>query len=202
MKIQEYMQIFWNGVFTRNPVFVIMLGLCSTLAITTSLGNAIGMGAATIFVLLASNVLISSLRSFVPARVRMPIFVVIIATFVTVASLVMEAFFPALHDALGIYIPLIVVNCVIMARAEAFAYKNSVFRSFVDALGMGFGFALAICLIAVIREALGSGRIGLLGLSFGTPAVGFFVLPPGAYLVMGLLIVLFKKFGELKWKTS
>ncbi|MFH1510189.1 MAG: electron transport complex subunit RsxE [Candidatus Woesearchaeota archaeon] len=197
-------QIFLKGIISRNPVFVIMLGLCSTLAITTSLENALGMSVATIFVLVASNVLISSLRNLVPSKVRMPIFVVIIATFVTVASLVMEAYSPSLYDRLGIYVPLIVVNCIIMARAEAFAYKNSVPKSLLDGLGMGIGFGLAICLIAVIREILGTAKLSLLGhaISLGTPGIGLFLLPPGAYLVMGLLIVLFKKLGEMNWKTS
>jgi electron transport complex protein RnfE len=189
---------FLNGIISQNPTFVILLGMCPTLAITVSLENAIGMGIATIFVLVFSNILVSSVRAIVPDKVRIPIFVVIIATFVTVVSMFVEAFAPSLFTALGIYLPLIVVNCIIMGRAEAYAYRNSVLNSAIDGLGMGAGFTLALMLIGSIREFVGTSRIVLFGstiFSAPVPGVGLLLLAPGGYLVMGLLLVAFRKFG-------
>ena len=174
-----------------------MLGICPTLAVTTSLANALGMGLAATFVLLGSNVFISLLRGVIPAKVRLPAFIVIISTFVTIIDLVMAAFTPELHNALGIFIPLIVVNCIIMGRAEAFASKSPVGPSIIDALGMGIGFTLALGLIGSVRELLGNGS--LLGFSVpgfdAMPAI-IFLLPPGAFLSMGLLLGLFNFIAQ------
>jgi len=193
------LSLLWNGVIKQNPTFVIVLGMCPTLAVTVSLENALGMGIATLFVLVLSNVLISSLRNFVPDKVRIPIFVVIISTFVTVASFFMEAFSPDLFARLGIYVPLIVVNCIIMGRAEAFAYKNPIGSSLVDGLGMGLGFTGALCLIGSMRELLGTSKLVFLGntlLSTHASSVGLMMLAPGGYLTMALLLVLFRKIGR------
>jgi electron transport complex protein RnfE len=197
-------ELFLKGMFKQNPVFVIMLGMCSTLAITTSLENALGMGLATLFVLVASNTLIASIRHITPEKVRMPVFIVVIATFVTVAALLMEAYVPSLFVRLGIYVPLIVVNCIIMGRAEAFAYKNRVGKSAIDGLAMGLGFCGALCLIGGIREILGTSKLVFLGhtlVKTHLAGIGMMVLPPGAYLVLGLLLVTFKVIGD-QWKTS
>jgi electron transport complex protein RnfE len=194
-------EIFWLGVFRQNPTFVIMLGLCSTLAVTVSLENSLGMGLATLFVLVTSNLLISSLRNLIPDKVRMPIFVVVIASSVTIISMFMEAHTPSLFQRLGIYVPLIVVNCIIMGRAEAFAYKNSVIDSIVDGAAMGLGFTLALSLIGIIRQLLGTGKFTFLGhtiFNTHTPVINMMILPPGAYLVMGLLLAIFKKVGSRK----
>ncbi|MFH0977857.1 MAG: electron transport complex subunit E [Candidatus Woesearchaeota archaeon] len=193
------LKVFWKGLFSQNPTFVIVLGMCPTLATTISLENALGMGIATLFVLVISNVLISSMRNFVPSNVRIPLFVVIIATSVTVISLLMQGYAPSLYDSLGIYVPLIVVNCIIMARAEAFAYKNGVLNSLVDGLGMGSGFVCALALIGSIRELLGTSQIVLLGhtiVQTHSPAAGMLLLAPGGYLVMGLLLFSFKSVAR------
>ncbi len=185
---QEYIK----GIWKENPTFRLVLGICPTLAVTTSLENGIGMGLATTFVLLGSNIFISLLRNGIPDKVRIPAFIVIISTFVTIVDLLMAAYAPDLHSALGIFIPLIVVNCIIMGRAEAFASKNTIRLSVADALGMGTGFTLALSLISVIREILGNGTIlgfQVLG-SWFSPAV-VMILPPGAFLTMGLLLGLF-----------
>ena len=192
-------EIFWAGLFKQNPVFVIMLGMCSTLAITVSLENSLGMGISTLFVLVISNILISSLRKWIPDKVRMPVFVVIIATSVTVVSMMMEAYAPSLFSRLGIYVPLIVVNCIIMARAEAFAYKNSVGKSLIDGTAMGLGFLAALSLIGILREILGTSKLTLLGhtlLKTPMPVMNMMILPPGAYLVLGLLLALFRKLEK------
>ncbi|MBA7689946.1 Na(+)-translocating ferredoxin:NAD(+) oxidoreductase complex subunit E [subsurface metagenome] len=186
-----------RGIFRENPVFRLVLGICPTLAVTTSLANALGMGLAAAFVLLGSNVAISLLRGVIPAKVRIPAFIVIISTFVTIIDLMMAAFMPNLHSALGIFIPLIVVNCIIMGRAEAFASKAPVGPAIVDALGMGIGFTLALALIGAIRELFGNGT--LLGFSVpgldAMPAI-IFILPPGAFLTMGLLLGLFNFIAQ------
>jgi electron transport complex, RnfABCDGE type, E subunit len=148
---------FTNGIVKVNPIFVLALGLCPALAISTSIDNAIGMGAAVIFVLLFSNLMISLIRNVIPKEVRIPCFIVIIATFVTIVSLALQAYLPALNESLGIYVPLIVVNCIILGRAEAFASKNPVSRSVLDALGIGLGFTLSLIIISIIRELLGTG---------------------------------------------
>ena len=152
-------QEFTKGIIKENPVFVMALGLCPTLAVSTSVQNAIGMGAAATFVLVCSNILISLLKNVIPSKVRIPCFILVIASFVTIVDMTMEAYVPALHKSLGIFIPLIVVNCIILGRAEAFASKNGVFKSMLDGLGMGLGFMLAIMVISSIREILGTGAL-------------------------------------------
>jgi electron transport complex protein RnfE len=186
-----------RGIFRENPVFRLVLGICPTLAVTTSLANALGMGLAAACVLLGSNIAISLLRGIIPAKIRIPAFIVVISTFVTIIDLLMAAFLPDLHSALGIFIPLIVVNCIIMGRAEAFASKAPVGPSVVDALAMGIGFTLALALIGSVRELLGNGT--LLGFSVpgldSMPAI-IMILPPGAFLTMGLLLGLFNYIAQ------
>jgi len=183
---------FFKGFYKENPVFKLALGLCPTLAVSNSVQNAIGMGAATIFVLLCSNVIISMIRKGVPKKIRIPIYIVVIATFVTIVDLVMAGFAPSLHKALGIFVPLIVVNCIILGRAEAYAGKNSIFYSFLDGLGMGIGFTLALTVIAVVRELLGDGKLwGIPIFGAGFEPVLLLILPPGAFLTLGLFLGLF-----------
>ena len=176
-----------NGIITENPTFILMIGMCPTLAITTSVSNAIGMGLATTVVLVASNALISLARKIIPDSLRIPIYIVIIASFVTLVEFIIKAYFPLLDEALGIYIPLIVVNCIIFGRAEAFAGKNNVVNSIGDGIGMGLGFTIGIITISAIRELIGSGAI------YGHVIVpedyraSLFVLPPGAFLVLAFL---------------
>src|SRR3989338_7018807 len=199
---------FWElvkGFFKENPIFCIVLGLCPTLAVSTSLDNAIGMGAAATFVLLGSNIMISAIRKKTPDQIRMPIFIVVIASFVTIASLIMQAYTPALNKALGIYVPLIVVNCIIMARAEAFACKNNVIKSALDGIGMGIGFTMALSLIGIIREILGTGSLKLFGINlFSVPIYPamVFILAPGALLLMGLLLALFAHIRNRKYEKT
>ncbi len=185
------LKYFTNGLLKENPTFVLVLGTCPTLAVTTAAINGIGMGAATTFVLVCSNLLISLLKNLIPNKVRIAAFILIIATFVTIVDLVMKAYTPDLYKALGIFIPLIVVNCIILGRAEAFAQKNSVWRSVLDGLGMGIGFTLAITLLACIREILGNGSIfNIRLLSENAATILVFVLPPGAFVTYGLLIAI------------
>jgi len=190
---------FNKGIFKDNPTFRLLLGICPTLAVTTSVKNGIGMGLATTFVLLGSNIFISLLRNFIPDKIRIPAFIVIISTFVTLIDLLMAAYVPEIHEALGIFIPLIVVNCIIMGRAEAYASRSPVMLSIADALGMGIGFTLSLSLISFVRELLGSGTV--LGYnvltSFYEPAV-IMILPPGAFLTMGLLLGLFNYISRRK----
>jgi electron transport complex protein RnfE len=179
---------FFKGIGSENPTFRLVLGLCPTLAVSTSVVNGLGMGIAATFVLLGSNIIISLIRKFIPDQIRIPCFIVIIATFVTIVELAMKAYAPELSKALGIFVPLIVVNCIVLGRAEAFACRESVFSSMLDALGMGIGFTLALLLIASIREILGNGTLfGLLVIK-GFEPVLYLVLAPGALLVIGLLI--------------
>ncbi|MDW7661972.1 MAG: electron transport complex subunit E [Bacillota bacterium] len=183
---------FTNGLIKENPIFVQLLGMCPTLAVTTSAVNGIGMGLATTAVLISSNVVISILRKFIPAKVRIPAFVVIIASFVTIVGMLMEAFTPALFTALGLFIPLIVVNCIILARAESFASKNGVVASLMDGAGMGLGFTLALFVLGSVRELFGNGTIfdiSLLGANY-KPAL-IMILPPGAFLALGILLALY-----------
>lgn len=185
----KLLKIFKNGIIDENPTFRLVLGTCPTLAITTSAVNGIGMGLATTAVLIGSNVVISLLRKFIPNKVRIPAFITVIAGFVTIVQMLLKAYVPALDKALGIYIPLIVVNCIIMARAESYASKNPVLDSAVDGIGMGIGFTIAITLIGAVREILGSGSIfnvPLLGESASTALA--MILPPGGFLVYGLAI--------------
>jgi Na+-translocating ferredoxin:NAD+ oxidoreductase subunit E len=182
---------FTKGFIKENPTLVLLLGLCPTLGVTTSAINGLGMGLATTFVLVMSNIFISSLKSLIPSSVRIPIFIVIIATFVTIIDLVMNAYVPALHAQLGLFIPLIVVNCIVLGRAEAFASKNGLFSSFIDGLGMGLGFAFALVLLGTIRELLGSGAIfGFRLLPEGTDGMLVFILAPGAFIGLGYLIAI------------
>ncbi len=179
---------FFKGFWRENPTFRLVLGMCPTLAVTTSAINGIGMGLATTFVLVCSNFFVSLLRRFIPSKVRIPAFIVIIASFVTMVDLIMAGYFYSLHKALGLYIPLITVNCIILGRAEAFASKNPLLPSLADGLGMGLGFTLSITVLGAVRELIGRGVI--FGVSvFGShyPALLVFVLPPGAYLALGLL---------------
>ena len=186
-----------KGILSENPVFVLMLGLCPVLATSTSIQNAIGMGGAVIFVLLGSNIMVSLIRNWVPAKIRIPIYISIIATFVTIVDLVMAGYFPDLHKSLGLYIPLIVVNCIILGRAEAFAGKNSIPDSVLDALGMGIGFTLALILIATFREILGNGTwMGFPVFGSGFQPVLIMILSPGAFLTIGLII------GFLNWREA
>lgn len=183
-----------NGILKENPTFVLVLGTCPTLAVTTAASNGIGMGAATTFVLVFSNLMIAALKRFIPDKVRIAAFIVIIATFVTIVDLCMKAFVPDLYKTLGIFIPLIVVNCIILGRAEAFAQKNNVINSIMDGIGMGLGFTLAITLMGAFRELLGSGSIfNIPVLAENAKTILIFVLPPGAFLTYGYLIAVFNR---------
>lgn len=180
---------FIKGFWSENPIFRLVLGICPTLAVTTTAENGIGMGLASTFVLVCSNTVISTIRGFIPKKIRIPAFIVTIATFVTIVDLVMDGYFHALHKSLGLFIPLIVVNCIILGRAEAFASKNSVFISIVDGFGMGFGFTVSLIVIGAIREILGNGTI------FNLPVFGgsylpllLMILPPGAFIVLGVML--------------
>ncbi|MBR4105766.1 MAG: electron transport complex subunit E [Alphaproteobacteria bacterium] len=183
-----------RGIVRENPVLVMLLGMCPTLGVTTSAINGLGMGLATMFVLMMSNMAISCVKKVIPDIVRIPSFIVIIASFVTVLEMLMQAYTPDLYTALGIYIPLIVVNCIILGRAEAFASKNTIFQSLLDAIGMGIGFTLALVLLGSIREVLGNGSI--FGYSFvsenATPLL-LFIMPPGAFLALGGIIAVVNK---------
>ena len=181
--------VFVNGLLNENPTFRLVLGTCPTLAVTTSAINGIGMGLAATFVLVCSNFVVSCVRKLIPDKARIPAFIVIIATFVTIVQMVMQAFLPSLYDALGLFIPLIVVNCIILARAEAFASKNGPVISAVDGLGMGLGFTCSITLIGIIRELIGNGTvfgISLLGASYQPMLL--FVLAPGGFITFGLVL--------------
>lgn len=178
---------FKKGIFSENPTFVIILGLCPTLAVSTSIRNGLGMGLAASFVLLGSNIMISAMRRLIPPTIRIPCFIVVIATFVTIVELLLKAYLPVLDKSLGIFVPLIVVNCIIMGRAEAFASKNGLLRSMLDALGMGVGFTVALVVISAIREIFGAGTIFGLPLSVHLQPAIIMILAPGALLTLGLL---------------
>jgi electron transport complex protein RnfE len=184
-------KIFTDGIIKNNPVLVLMLGLCPTLAVSTTAFNALGMSVAVIFVLVLSNVTISAMRKIVPDAIRIPVFIVIISTFVTIIDYVLHAYVPDLYSQLGIFVPLIVVNCIILGRAEAFASKNGIFSSMIDGLGVGIGFAFAIFMMGAIREILGSGQIfgfTVLGQAFAESPVIYMILPPGGFLVIAVLM--------------
>jgi electron transport complex protein RnfE len=187
---------FTKGIFKENPIFFIVLGLCPALAVSTSVSNALGMGAAVIFVLVSSNVIISMMRNIIPDKIRIPCYIVVIASFVSIVEMVMKAYAPALDKALGVYVPLIVVNCIILGRAEAFASKNPVLASFMDGLGMGAGFFLALFVISSIREVIGSGKFAGFAIPIAFEPAAVLVLAPGALLVLGLLM------GGIKWIKS
>ena len=182
-----------NGILRENPVFALVLGMCPTLATTTSAINGMSMGLATTFVLICSNVVISLLKNLVPDKVRIPAFIVVIATFVTMVQLLMQAYLPAIYEVLGLFIPLIVVNCIVLGRAEAFAAKNTVGLSALDGLGMGLGFTLALTLIGAVRELLGTGSLFGMNLYSETYGMLIFVLAPGAFIVLGYLMALVQK---------
>ncbi len=188
-------KIFGRGLVMDNPVFVQVLGMCPALAVTNTAINGLGMGVATTVVLLASNVVISLVRNFIPSKIRIPSFIVIIATFVTMVGMLMQAFTPELNMALGIFIPLIVVNCLILGRAESFASKNGAFASLTDGLGMGLGFTLALVLLGVVREVLGFGSVfGVHFFTEGFEPMAIMTMPPGAFIALGILVAIFNKF--------
>lgn len=199
--MKRYIKEFTKGITIENPTFGLVLGLCPTLAVSTSVVNAIGMGVAATFVLLGSNIIISAVRKLIPDQIRIPCYIVIIATFVTINELIMKAYFPVLNMALGIYVPLIVVNCIVLGRAEAFACKKPVMDSIFDALGMGTGFTIALVIIASIREILGAGKILGFTLIKGIEPVTVMILAPGALLTMGLLVGLVN-YRHIKLKTN
>ena len=182
-----------NGILRENPVFALVLGMCPTLATTTSAINGMSMGLATTFVLICSNVVISLLKNLIPDKVRIPAFIVVIATFVTMVQLLMQAYLPAIYEVLGLFIPLIVVNCIVLGRAEAFAAKNTVGLSALDGLGMGLGFSLALTLIGAVRELLGTGSLFGMNLYSETYGMLIFVLAPGAFILLGYLMALVQK---------
>lgn len=197
-----------RGFFKENPVFVVLLGLCPALGVSTKVVNSIGMGAGVIFVLLGSNIMVSLLKNFIPEKVRIPAYIVIIASFVTIVQMVMQAFMPDLYKSLGVFVPLIVVNCIILGRAEAFANKNNLFRSILDALGMGIGFTFALFLISLVREILGAGTITLFPMGswdgiivipiLSNAPVRVMALAAGALLVLGYLKALWNVFEARK----
>ncbi len=186
---------FSKGLFKENPTLVLLLGMCPTLGVTTSAINGMGMGLATTFVLVMSNLVVSLVKNLIPDKVRIPAFIVIIASFVTVVELVMQGFMPALFEQLGLFIPLIVVNCIVLGRAEAFASKNGVFSSIIDGLGMGFGFTLSLTLLGAVRELLGSGAVFSVKVIQGDLML-VFVLAPGAFLALGYMIAIARKFNN------
>ena len=192
--MKELRKIFMNGIIDENPTFRMVLGMCPTLAITTAVSNGIGMGLAVTFVLVFSNLVISLLRKAIPDQILIPAFIVVIATFVTIVQLVVKAFVPALDAALGVFIPLIVVNCIIFGRAEAFAFKNKPIPAIVDGLGMGIGFTIAITLISAVRELFGAGTLlGVQVMPAGYLPMDLLVKPAGGFIVLGLLLALMNK---------
>ena len=201
MDMKKLKGIVFNGIVTENPTFRLVLGMCPTLAITTTVSNGLGMGLAATFVLICSNLVISLLRNFIPGKIRIPAFIVVIATFVTIVQLLLQAFIPALYESLGVFIPLIVVNCIIFARAESFASKNPPLESACDGLGMGLGFTLAITLLSAIRELLGSGTLlGIQVMPDGYQPMAIITQAPGGFIMLGLLMVvmnsLFKAYDR------
>ena len=185
--------ILFNGIIKDNPVFVLLLGMCPALATTSSAINGMSMGLATMFVLVCSNVVISLLKNLIPDLVRIPAFIVVIATFVTIVEMMMNAYLPALADSLGIFIPLIVVNCIVLGRAEAFAAKNNVLSSLFDGIGIGLGFTLALTVLGVMREFLGSGKMFSVSIFPEDYGMTLFVLAPGAFIALGYLVAVFNK---------
>lgn len=185
--MKKYLKPLYNGIIKENPTFVLMLGMCPTLAVTTSAINGMGMGLTTMVVLIMSNFVISALRKIIPSRMRIPAYIVIVASLVTVVQLLLQAYIPSLYDTLGIYIPLIVVNCIILGRAEAFASKNNPLLSIMDGLGMGLGFTLALTSIGLVREILGSGTAFSMTLPISFEPITIFVMAPGAFFILALL---------------
>ncbi len=195
----NYFKILNNGIVRENPIFVLLLGMCPTLATTTSAINGMSMGLATMFVLVCSNVVVSLIKNLTPDKVRIPVFVVIIASFVTILQMSLQAYLPTVNKSLGLYIPLIVVNCIILGRAEAFACKNSPLASLTDGLGMGIGFTLALTILGAVRELMGAGSIFNIALLPETCNMLLFILPPGAFITLGYLIAI---VDRLKNKES
>ena len=196
-------QVFLDGIVAENPILVLMIGLCPTLAVSSNANDALGMGVAASFVLVASNLLVSLLRKHTPRSIRIPIFIVIIAGFVTLVDMLMHAYQPGLYKNLGVFVPLIVVNCIILGRAEAFAYTNGLLRSAADGLGMGLGFTLVIVILGAFREILGNGTLTLFNTELFSLGEGFtpalvFIMPPGGFLAIGFLMALKQKF----WKKG
>lgn len=190
------LKVLLNGIVKENPTFVLLLGMCPTLGTTSSALNGMGMGLATMFVLICSNVVISAIKNLVPDMVRIPIFVVVIATFVTVLQMVMQAYVPALYATLGLFIPLIVVNCILLGRAEAFACKNGPVASFFDGLGIGLGFTVALTLLGAVREFLGTGKVFGLAIVPENYGMLVFVLAPGAFIALGYLIAIVNRLRK------
>ncbi len=188
--INKSIETFLAGL-KENPVLVMLIGLCPVLACSTTANDALGMGIAATFVLVCSNILVSAIRKIIPSEIRIPIFIVIIATFTTIVDYTMKAYLPKLSESLGVFVPLIVVNCIILARAESFAYRNNIFLSFIDGLGMGFGFTIAIVCVALVRQFLGAGNIFNSAKLISNPIL-IMILPPGAFLVLGCLVALVK----------
>ena len=194
--MNKYVERLYNGIIKENPTLILMLGMCPTLAVSTRAFNGIGMGLSTTAVLILSNFVISLLRKLIPDQVRLPAFIVVVASMVTVTELLMEAYLPGVYEALGIYIPLIVVNCIILGRAEAYASKNPPVLSIMDGLGMGLGFTIALTLAGLVREILGNGTaFGLQILPASVEPIGIFIQPPGAFLVIALFIIIMNWMG-------
>ncbi len=196
MSNNSNLKVFINGLITENPTFVLLLGMCPTLGTTSSAANGMGMGLATAFVLVCSNMAISLLKNVIPDKVRIPGFIVVIATFVTVVDMLMQAYVPSLYASLGLFIPLIVVNCIVLGRAEAFAAKNNVVRSMFDGLGIGLGFTFALTLLGAVRELLGTGKVFSLSMFPESYGMLVFVLAPGAFITLGYLIALINKLRK------
>ena len=201
--MKPWLERIYNGVVKENPSFVLMLGMCPTLAVTTSATNGIGMGLSTMAVLIVSNLIISLVRKIIPDDVRLPAYIVIVASLVTVVELLMEAYTPSIYSALGIYIPLIVVNCIILGRAESFAAKNGPINSFFDGLGMGLGFTVALTILGAFRELLGAGQIfGMQVMPSAYEPITIFILAPGAFFVLACLVAIQNKVKSKKPKKA
>lgn len=201
MTVREWVRVFKDGISLENPLTILMIGLCATLAVSTQVQGSLFMGIAVIFVLVMSNILISAIRRFIPDEVRIPIFIVVIAAFVTIVDLFLKGFFPSIYAILGIWIPLIVVNCIILGRAEAFAYHNTVWLSIADGFGMGIGYSLVIVVLAFIREFFGTGQVLFFGQTVIAMPAGYqppaiLMLFPGAFIVFGFMIAVSKWFNE------
>ena len=192
------LKVFLNGFIKENPTFVLVLGMCPTLATTSSAINGLSMGLATTFVLFGSNTVVSAIKNLIPDNVRIPAYVVVIATFVTVVEMMMQAYLPSLYESLGLFIPLIVVNCIVLGRAEAFAAKNTVLKSSLDGLGMGLGFSMSLTMLRAIREILGTGKVFGATLFPDNYGMLLFVLAPGAFIALGYLIAIMSKLNKAK----
>ncbi|MDR2469317.1 MAG: electron transport complex subunit E [Tannerella sp.] len=197
MRTNHHFNILANGILKENPIFVLLLGMCPTLGTTTSALNGLSMGLATMFVLICSNMVVSSLKNIIPDKVRIPAYIVVIATFVTVVEMVMQAYSPSLYHSLGLFIPLIVVNCIVLGRAETFASKNNVFKSMLDGIGIGLGFTIALTLLGAVRELLGTGKVFRFSLYPESFGILIMVLAPGAFIALGYLIALINKIRKV-----